>query len=116
MLRVLSVSYDTSLLSSRALLLESMGYGVVSVSEFNKALQCCSQSARFDLFVLGHSIPHTDKEALVTAFRAHSAAPIIALNKPGEEATLAADWQVDPDPMQFVDAVSRAMSNRAASA
>lgn len=114
--RVLSVSYDVALLSSRQMLLESLGYEVTSASEFEQALRHCSHGARFDLFVLGHSIPAADKNALIAAFRAHSPAPVVALKRMGEELPMAADFQIEPDPAQLLATISRIISNRAASA
>ncbi|HEV2118400.1 MAG TPA: hypothetical protein VGR48_20345 [Terriglobales bacterium] len=115
MTRILSVSYDLALLSSRQLLLESLGCEVVSASEFSRALQLCNHGSRFGLFVLGHSIPTPEKEALVAAFRAHCSAPVIALKKVGEEVTTA-DFQIEPDPSQLLDVISRVISRHAASA
>lgn len=116
MTRVLSVSYDEALRSSRELLLESLGYEVVSVADFAEALQHCSRGSKFDLFVLGHSIPAAEKNALISAFRAHSSAPVVALKKMGEETPMAADFQIEPEPSQLLDIISRIISNRAASA
>jgi DNA-binding response OmpR family regulator len=115
MTRILSVSYDQVLLSSRQLLLESMGYEVTSVFSLSDALQECYHPT-FDLFILGHSIPRSEKESLVAAFRAQCRAPIVALKKVGEESIAAADFQIDPDPEQLLETVSRVLSSSAASA
>lgn len=116
MARILSVSYDLALLSSRQLLLESLGCEVVSVSNFAQALQYCSHPGRFDVFVLGHSIPWPERESLVAAFRAHSAAPVIALSKVGEQPTVGADLHINPDPDQLLATVSSLLSGKAATA
>lgn len=116
MTRALSVSYDQALLSSRQLLLESLGCQVVSASDFSHALQHCNNGSRFDLFVLGHSIPNPEKEALVTAFRSHCSAPVIALKRLGEEPTASADFEIEPDPGQLLQVISRVISGHAASA
>ena len=116
MTRILSVSYDLALLSSRRLLLESLGYHVVSAADFPEAMQQCQSGARFDLFVLGHSIPGPDKENLITAFRARRAAPVIALKRPGEEPAAEADFYIDPEPGQLLAVVSGIISSHAASA
>jgi DNA-binding NtrC family response regulator len=65
--RILSVSYDMSLLATRKMLLEQKGYAVVNALGFSKALVSCRDSG-FDLFILGHSIPHDDKLALIESF------------------------------------------------
>src|SRR6185437_2856615 len=116
MTRILSVSYDKALLSSRQLLLESSGYEVISAADLGQALQHCDSSSHFDLFVLGHSIPKLEKEVLISAFRARCSAPVIALKRMGEEPTTAADFQIDPEPSQLLDVVSRLLSGNAASA
>lgn len=114
--RVLSVSYDLPLLSSRELLLQSLGYEVTSESDFAKALQRCLHAAKFDLFVVGHSIPAAEKNALIAAFHAHSSAPVVALKKMGEESPPAADFQIEPDPAQLLIVISQIIAGRAASA
>lgn len=116
MTRILSVSYDQALLSSRQLLLESLGCEVVSASDFGHALQHCNRGSGFELFVLGHSIPATDKEKLVAAFRTHCSAPVIALKKFGEEPTSSADFEIEPEPGQLLQVISRVISGHAASA
>lgn len=66
--RILSVSYDVSLLATRRMLLEQKGYKVASALGFTKAIEHCRQP-HFDLFILGHSIPGDDKLSLVKTFR-----------------------------------------------
>lgn len=114
--RILSVSYDSGLLSSRQLLLESLGCQVTSALDFVEAMRLCRAGARFQLFVLGHSIPRIEKEALIAAFRAHSSAPVIALKRADEETTALADFLIEPDPAQLLTIISRLVANRAASA
>ncbi|HLK34295.1 MAG TPA: hypothetical protein VKT29_14470 [Terriglobales bacterium] len=116
MIRILSVSYDVSLLNSRQLLLESKGYEVVSVAKFDEALRQCERDARFDVFILGHSIPRGQKDTLVMAFRAHSSAPVIGLTRRGEDPTPLADVQTDPDPAQLLSAIANILASKAASA
>lgn len=116
MTRILSVSYDSALLSSRQLLLESLGCEVVSARNFAEGLGLCRNAARFQLFVLGHSIPQAEKDALITAFRTRCSAPVIALKRFGEEGTPAADFLIEPDPGQLLKVISRLLKERAASA
>jgi CheY-like chemotaxis protein len=116
MTRILSVSYDLPLLSSRRLLLESLGCEVVSASDFGQALKQCSNGTRFDLFVLGHSIPNADKNALITTFRSYRSAPIVALSKMGEEPAMGADFQIEPEPGPLLEVISRIIEGEAASA
>lgn len=74
--RILSVSYDASLLATRRMMLEQQGYNVTSALGFTAALEAC-RGDEFDLFILGHSIPAKDKAALIQAFRGNCPAPIV---------------------------------------
>jgi len=56
MARILSVSYDQSLLYTRQLILEQHGHSVVSAFGFTQALKCCHEAKDFSIFILGHSI------------------------------------------------------------
>jgi DNA-binding response OmpR family regulator len=66
--RILSVSYDATLLHTRELLLVSEGHDVVSALGFHRGAEAC-RSGSFDLFILGHSIPQEDKLDLIGYFR-----------------------------------------------
>jgi DNA-binding response OmpR family regulator len=81
--RILSISYDRGLLRARQELLEAQGYSVISCSDREDALECC-QVGSFDLVVIGHSIPHRDKEQFMAAFRPTYHAPILALVRADE--------------------------------
>ena len=56
MARILSVSYDQSLLYTRQSILEQHGHAVVSAFGFTQALKCCDEAKDFSIFILGHSI------------------------------------------------------------
>lgn len=107
MTRILSVSYDEPLLRTRHMLLEREGYEVVSSLGFTESLQNC-KSADFDLFLLGHSIPRSDKQELVSTFRQHCPGPIISLRRnAGEELVDGADYHIEPDPEPLLKLVRR---------
>jgi CheY-like chemotaxis protein len=118
MARILSVSYDESLLKTRQLMLEQCGYQVVSALGFTDSLKQCTEGGAFDLFVLGHSIPVHDKQALVQAFRDHGGALVVALKRVGEDlASTGADFQADPsDPAGMLDLISNIIQGRIAAA
>ena len=106
---ILSVSYDVSLLATRQMLLQQKGYSVTSCLGFSKAIEHCRKGG-FDLFVLGHSIPASDKIALIEAFRGNSPAPIMSLERVGEE-KVPCDLHVSPDnPEKFLRVVEEILA------
>ena len=109
--RILSVSYDMSLLATRKMLLEQKGYAVVNALGFSKALAFC-HAGGFDLFILGHSIPHDDKLALIEAFRTHCPSPIVSLERLGEH-FVPCDYHASPDnPEKFLEIIDNIFAGR----
>jgi DNA-binding response OmpR family regulator len=109
--RILSVSYDISLLETRKMLLEQKGYAVVNAFGFSKALGFC-RAGGFDLFILGHSIPYDDKLALIESFRAHCPAPILSLERHGED-FVPCDYHASPDdPGKFIETIENVLNGR----
>lgn len=107
MARILSVSYDEPLLRTRHMLLQHSGYDTVSSLGFTESLQHCRQGS-FDLFILGHSIPYSDKKQLVQTFRSICTAPIISLRRSsGEQLVDGADYHIEPDPEPLLELVQR---------
>jgi DNA-binding NtrC family response regulator len=108
---ILSVSYDVSLLATRKMLLEQKGYSVENAYGFSKALASC-RGGGFDLFILGHSIPHDDKLALIEAFRTHCSGPIVSLERHGEH-FVPCDYHASPDdPEKFLEIIENILSGR----
>jgi CheY-like chemotaxis protein len=111
--KILSVSYDPTLLSTRHLVLQTEGHEVTSVCGLSAGLEQAKDGTRFDLLIVGHSIPDSDKEALIEAFRAsRPSAPIIAMTRPGEGVVRHADLEIGPDPRALLDSVMKLMSSR----
>lgn len=109
--RILSVSYDVSLLATRQWLLEQRGYSVTSSLGFTRAVEQCRQSD-FDLFILGHSIPDADKLSLITTFRENCSAPILSLERHGED-YVQCDFHASPDdPAKFVEVVDNILAGK----
>lgn len=104
---ILLISYDERLLILRRMLLEEAGYQVSSALGLKEALTNCNDGA-FDLLILGHSIPHKDKQGLIRIFRAHSPAPILSL---WEHDYIVAD---SVDYLAFSDAPEQLLGNVAA--
>ena len=111
---ILSVSADKSLLESREMLLRECGYQVTSALDTSEAIKHCT--AKFDLLIVGHSMPHEEKQALVKAFRARNSAPVLALHRENEEMLEGADFEIPPDPQVVVSAVASLTANRASGA
>ena len=83
--RILSISYDKALLATRQMLLQMLGYSVVSVEGFKDAWEHCATAGNgFNLVVLGHSIPPKDKQAIIEEIRKNHHVPVLALLRPGE--------------------------------
>src|SRR5215467_13633933 len=102
--RILSVSYDPSLLATRRMLLEQRGFHVVSALGYTQAIAHCN-TPDFDLFILGHSIPVADKLELMKTFRKSCPAPILSLERLGEE-KVRSDFHASPDrPEEFLATV-----------
>jgi CheY-like chemotaxis protein len=103
MARILSISYDTTLLQTRELLLTGKGHNVVSALGFQRGAEAC-QGSGFDLFILGHSIPQEDKLDLIRRFReTNPAVPVIALTHPHESPLKEVDRYLDPgDPAELL--------------
>lgn len=108
MARILSISYNSSLLRTRQFVLESRGHKVTSALGFIAAIEHC-KTADYDLAIIGHSIPDGDKEQMIKELRNVCSAPVLALTKPNEEPLKIADYNVDafnPDGfLQFVDEI-----------
>jgi DNA-binding response OmpR family regulator len=94
--KILSISYDNTLLQTRQLLLETRNYAVTSALGFAKAMEQCSQG-KWDLLIMGHSIPDRDKRALLKHFRQNSPAPLLALHRLDEPRLEGADFSITPE-------------------
>ena len=103
MARILSISYDETLLFTRDLLLRSEGHDVVSALGFHRGSEACRRGG-FDLFILGHSIPKDDKLDLIRCFRAqNSGVPVIALTRANESRLKEVDLYLNPgDPAELL--------------
>src|SRR5438309_7708806 len=94
-------------------MLERHGCEVASAHGYTPALDHCNSGTEFHLFILGHSIPHEDKQSLVAAFRANCSAPIIALKVDGEEPVPGADFLIEPEPVGLLALVARVVAHEA---
>jgi len=100
--RILSISYDKALLHTRAMMLSREGFEVESAVGFTAAIQACKKG-KFDLVIMGHSIPSEDKSAIVKQLRAVCSTPVLALRRPNEPPVKTAEYNLDSgDPRQFL--------------
>jgi DNA-binding response OmpR family regulator len=106
--RILSISYDESLLVTRQILLEREGYDVTSAFGFTAAMEICNARQDFDLILMGHSIPQKDKTALIAAIRPKCDAPLLSILRRGDAPMQEASYTVDSmeGPKALVDAVN----------
>jgi DNA-binding response OmpR family regulator len=111
--RILSISYNPSLLLTRQLLLEQAGFEVVSTSELSQALEACETSdSPFDLVILGHSIPPEEKRKFVAHLKHNSNAPILALLRTNESPVEGAVASVESiDVKQFMATVRQLLDS-----
>lgn len=104
--RVLSISYDESLARTRELLLASAGVEVHTALDVQKAMGLFVKN-RYDLVILGHSIPFSKRRLIAGRLRALSSTPILAISRAGERSPVQAEHQVNASdgPRQFLNAV-----------
>ena len=108
MARILSISYDRTLLHTRQLLLEEAGHVVVSAEGAEAALRACDERRGFDLIVLGHSIPVSEKVQMIDYCVARCTCPVLALKRPHEPEVKGATLSVDSyEPEVVMEAVEQ---------
>lgn len=111
--RILSISYDQPLARTRQMLLEHEGYEVIAATELAECFEQCERGD-FDLFLLGHSIPYSDKVKMIETFRRASLAPIISLRLTlGEQPMPGADYHIDPDPEPLLETIATIIRGKA---
>ena len=116
--RILCISDDESLLTSRKLLLEQEGYMVLPAFGVTEATQICRTDPRFDLIVMGNSIPQSDKRKLVEMLRPRCKAPVLSIRKPHELPIPEAQFSVDSmdGPGALIEVVRTALADKPNSA
>ena len=109
--RILSISYDESLLTTRKMILEQAGFDVAAAYGFAEASTICRFDHTFDLIVMGHSIPRKDKTALLEMLRPNCKAPLLSIRRHTEPPIPEADFSVDSHdgPEALVAAVKSAL-------
>ncbi len=92
--RILSISYDESIMRTRHYIFENAGFDVISAYGFSDAMEQCREGT-FDVVVLGHTLPPKDKTALVTLLRERCHCSVVSIRKPGQGKHPDADYSVD---------------------
>jgi DNA-binding NtrC family response regulator len=107
---ILSISYDSALLTTRQWILEKAGYDVSSALGFAEALEVSARHD-FDLVVMGHSMPQKDKIALFDAIHAKCSASLLSILRHGDTPIPQASYTVDGNdgPEALLEAVKRAL-------
>ena len=96
MARILSISYDETLLRTRDLLLTDAGHVVTSAFGYHEGVEK-SVVDKFDMVIVGHSIPQKDKLDFIAKFRkSNPEAAVIALTRAGEPKVREVDYYVNP--------------------
>jgi DNA-binding NtrC family response regulator len=92
--KILSVSHDQSLAATREMLFTSAGFQVSSALSVDQAIQLCADR-KFELIVIGHSIPIESRRLLIEELRARCTTPLLALQRPGEDRVTDVDYAFD---------------------
>jgi len=92
--KILSVTYDLSLATTREMLFSSAGFKVSSVFTVGQAIERCA-AEEFDLVIVGHSIPLDERKWLLKEVRGSCATPVLALRRAGEPPLTDADYTFD---------------------
>ena len=112
MSRVLSISYEEPLLRTREMILRNAGFDVTSALGFVEAQRFCAEQ-KFDVVVIGHTIPTSDKLALIQSARRDARADTLCLRKAGEPLVPEADYSTDrTGPDELVEAVKNLLAQR----
>jgi CheY-like chemotaxis protein len=98
---VLAIGFDSSLMMIRNLVLRSAGHAVVEASSLNEAVDQF-QSGDFDLVLLCHSVPATERERLTRLIRASgSSTPIVSVAGSLGECDAFANATLEDGPNKF---------------
>ena len=111
--RILSISYDQTLLRMRHLIFEKEGYEVVSAAALASGLAHSKQND-FDILVLGYAIPHEEKQRIAMEFHQRTPGAIICLrSNAGEPLLDGADYHVEADPEPMLKLVAEIVRRKA---
>jgi DNA-binding response OmpR family regulator len=106
---VLAVGFDPSLMTARILVLQSAGYVVIKASSLKQAVDHF-HAGDFDLVMLCHSVPATDRERLTSLIRASgSRIPIVSIAGSLGECDAFANATLEDGPNRFLSGIRDAL-------
>ena len=106
---VLAVGFDPLLMTTRVLVLQSAGYIVIKAWSFEEAVDHF-RSGDFDLILLCHSVPATDRERLTSLIQASgSCIPIVSIAGSRGECDACANSTLEDGPNKFVAGIRDAL-------
>jgi CheY-like chemotaxis protein len=110
--RILSVAYNGALRQTRHLLLEKRGYEVTSAGDRMESIEHC-RTKRFDLVILGQTVPFFDRRAILAELRARSDAPVLSIANRNDQIANA-DYHFHPGdgPVALLATVERIIEQR----
>ncbi|HZR30157.1 MAG TPA: hypothetical protein VFA71_15370 [Terriglobales bacterium] len=105
--KILSVSYDETLATTREMLFSRAGFQVCSALNVAQVIEH-SATEVFDLVVVGHSIPAKDRKLILKQLRKRCTAPVLALRHNGQPELEGADHALDSsdDPIVLLQTVA----------
>ena len=107
---VLAVGLDQSFMAARIPVLRSAGHTVVEASSLKEAVDHL-QSGDFDLVLLCHSVPATERERLIGLIRASgSRIPIVSIARSLGECDAFANATLEDGPNKFLAGIRDALS------
>ena len=93
-------------------MLSREGFEVESAVGFSAAIHAC-ENGKFDLVIMGHSIPSADQDFIIKQLKALSDASILALRRPHDGPLETAEYNLDPgDPERFLSYVKEITNHK----
>ncbi len=106
---ILTLGFESPLMRSRSLVLQSAGYFVASASSVKEAIDrfLCGD---FDLVLLNESVPAKDKDLLIRLIReSGSRIPIVPIAEVGDAFSTSATAAPADGPTQFLNAIKNVL-------
>jgi CheY-like chemotaxis protein len=110
---VLAVGFDSSLMRTRSLVLQSAGYIFESASSLKEAVDRF-RAGDFDLVLLCHSIPRKDRDRLICLIRATGAlTPVVSIARNHGECAEFVNATLEDGPNKFLAVIGEELGKAA---